>query len=67
MPALGAGQLAGALEAQKALVQQHGGVQQRVASAVAQLRARLAAQVFVGHGEQPLARGLVARVRALDQ
>ena len=65
--ALGAGELAGALEAQKALVQQHGGVQQRVAAAIAQLPARLAAQVFICHREQPLARGFVAGVRALDQ
>jgi len=48
-------------------VQQHRGVQQRVASAIAQLPARLAAQVFVGDREQPLTCGFVAGVCALDQ
>ena len=67
VPALGAREFAGTLEAQEALVQQHRGIQQRVAPAAAQLRARLAAQVFIGHGEQALARCFVAGVRALDQ
>src|SRR5262245_45986982 len=67
MAALAAGELPGALEAQEALVQQHRGVEQRVAAAVAQLRARLSTQILVRDGEQPLARGFVARMRALDQ
>jgi hypothetical protein len=65
--ALRARKFAGALEAQEALVQQYRGVQQRVAAAATQLRARLTAQVFICDGEQALARGFVAGVRALNQ
>ena len=67
MASLCAGEFAGVLESQEAFVQQHRGIEQRIAAAIAQLRARLAAQVVVGNRKQPLTRGLVASVRALDQ
>ena len=67
MAPLGAGEFAGALEAQETFVQQNRGVQQRVSAAVAKLSARLAAQVFVGDCEQPLPCGFVTRMRALDK
>jgi hypothetical protein len=63
----GAGEFSRALEAQEALVQQHRRVEQRVAAPVAKLRARLPAQILVGHGEQPFARGFVAGLRPMNQ
>jgi len=60
-------QLTGLDEAHETFMHQNRGIEQRIASAVAQLSARQRAQFVISHHEQFLARRVIACLRLLQQ
>ena len=66
MPAVADVQPPGLLKPEEALVHQHGGIEERVATASTQQRARVCPQLLVRNCKQALTRGFIASVGLLQ-